>query len=137
MSSKDPTPQTTLVVLLGASEWPEVQEIDNPNPETFVRSAADLRGYLLDQQCFSLPTENLLDLFDKDLSSDQTVEKIELFLKQRISEMTASGDAPRDLLVYFIGHGVFADNDQYYLTLRSTRGTNIMASAMHIKSLAH
>src|SRR5215469_2997788 len=51
--------------------------------------------------------------------------------------MTDSGDAPRDLLVYFIGHGGFADNDDYYLALRSTRGTNIMASSMRIKSLAH
>ncbi len=131
-----PSPPTTLVLLLGASEWP--YSPDFPQSHAFTNAARRLKGYFLDPQTFGLPRENLLDLFDSDQSADDLDREIGQFLEQRISRMQAGGHAARDVVVYFVGHGGLAGGDvEYYLAIRRTRMANPTASGIRIVSLAH
>ena len=136
MKAEAPSPQTTLVILLGASEWPYAP--DFLDSEAFGNSASDFRGYILDPYTFNLPLKNLLDLFNSNLSSDDIDREMGQFLDKRISEMKASGNAARDVVVYFVGHGGFAGSDlDYYLAIRRTRMENPIASSLGIKTLAY
>lgn len=135
MSEMKPSPQTTLVILLGASTWPfsSLQ-----NSQAFARSANRVRDYFSNQ--FELPSANWLDLFDTNQKSPNEVDQsIGDFLDKHIPEMKQTGTPARDLLFYYIGHGVFAsDSEQaYHLAIRSTRDENIGASAFGMASLAH
>ena len=132
---KAPSPQTTLVLLLGASEWPSAPRFDKS--EAFVNSANDLKRYFLDPLKFHLPEENLLDLFDTDKDPDYLDEEIGRFLSNRIAEMENAGCAASDVIVYFVGHGDFTDDFEFYLAIRHTREANPMSSSIQIKPLAH
>jgi len=136
MEAKDPSPQTTLVVLLGASEWPKFPDFQSSR--AFANSASELKNYLLDASHFGLPGENLLDLFDTDQSADDIDEQIAKFLEQRIADMKASGAVPTDLLVYFVGHGGWAAaGSDYFLAIRRTRRDHPGVSAIRMESLAY
>src|SRR5437660_2320717 len=98
-----PSEQTTLVVILGASEYPEALEYE---PRTaFANSARRLREYFL--RVFSLPEENLLDLFDSNDSPSEQEKHIGKFLRTRAAALEQSGSAARDAIIYFVGHGGF------------------------------
>src|SRR5579859_4968111 len=130
MSQVEPSPQTTLVILLGASEWSR----SNLNGSlAFARSASKVSDYFCNPHRFGLPPENWLDLFDKHQSSpDEVDQAIGGFLDKRISIMKQAGTPARDLLFYYIGHGVFAPGyDQaYHLAIRSTRDESLRTSAV-------
>src|SRR5712691_11888969 len=135
MNRRIPSPETTLVVLLGASEWPHSSEFQSS--EAFVNSAKEYKKYLLDSRGFRLPTSNLLDLFDEDQSADDLDGAIGGFLDERISSLKTSGQAARDLIVYYVGHGGFAgDESEYYVAIRRTRSSNHGASSIGVASLA-
>jgi hypothetical protein len=132
-----PSPQTTLVILLGASEWPLAPDFQES--EAFSHSAQKLREYFLDARQFDLPHENLLDLFNSDKSSDDIDLEICQFLDRHIAEKVKakSGSIARDVLVYFVGHGGFAGGDSnYYLAIKRTRKDNPKASSIEIGDLA-
>ena len=136
MNKGTPSPQTTLVILLGASEWP--YSPDFHSSESFANSAKSLKDYFLDAFELGLPKENLLDLFNSNHSSDDIDKEIGDFLEKRILEMRKARRDARDVLVYFVGHGGFCGNDlDYYLAIRRTRTANPAASGMRIATLAH
>jgi WD40 repeat protein len=136
MKAEVPSPQTTLVILLGANEWPYAPEFHDA--EAFANSASDFRKYFLNPYAFNLPIKNLLDLFNSDLSSDDVDREIGQFLDKRISEMKESNSSARDVIIYFVGHGGFAGSDlDYYLAIRRTRMENPIASSIRIVTLAH
>src|SRR5690349_11134162 len=64
-----PTPQSTLVILLGASQWPHYPAFQNSPSRAFAHAAKALRTYFLTQ--YALHEEHLLDLFDSPLSADK------------------------------------------------------------------
>ena len=131
-----PSSQTTLVILLGASQWPHSPDFEGS--EAFANSANDLAAYFLDPDLFNLPRENLLNLFDSYQSPDDIDIEIGQFLDKRILELSKTGLQARDLVVYFTGHGGFADGgSSYYLAIRRTRSINRIASGIPIISLAH
>lgn len=112
MNQRAPSPQTTLVVLLGASAWPDFPEFQGS--KAFANSASQLKAYLLNPHQFGLSAENVLDLFDVDRSADDIDRSICEFLDQRSTEMKISGNTPRDLLVYYVGHGGFVGREADY-----------------------
>src|SRR2546426_12464604 len=103
LEAKVPSPQTTLVILLGASAWPFSPEFQSS--EAFANAARRLKAYFLNPRPFGLPAENLLDLFDADQSADELDVAIGQFLQQRLATMKTTSNAARDVLLYFIGHG--------------------------------
>src|SRR2546428_1603202 len=135
LEAKVPSPQTTLVILLGASAWPLSPEFQHS--EAFANAARRLKAYFLNPRPFGLPAENLLDLFDSEKSADELDVAIGLFLGQRLAAMKATGNAARDLLLYFIGHGGFVGRDSdFFLAIRRTRMDNPRASGLQVLSLA-
>ncbi len=137
MKTKLPSPQTTLVILLGASAWPRSPELDGSL--AFARAANELRHYFLDPHGFHLPAENLLDRFDSDQYAGGLDEEISQFLEQHIAEKRRDniGEVARDVLVYFIGHGGISEGtSDFYLAIRRTRQDNPKASSIEIGNLA-
>src|SRR5215469_7650472 len=100
MAGLNPSPQTTLLILLGASSWPH-SELEGSM--AFANAAEDLRAYFLsDPKGFHLPERNILDLFDSDDSNTNILKRISDFLRNRIKQLNTD---IRDVLVYYIGHG--------------------------------
>jgi hypothetical protein len=120
----DPAPSssTTLVVLLGASRYPRMATWDNPVLGT---SAADVRAYAASGM--ALPPAQVLDLFDDPAPAPAQCAKIEAFL--------AGHPGARDLIVYYIGHGAF-DEEEYYLGLADTAEHRIFMTALESRKLA-
>src|SRR5260370_15975072 len=102
MDNMIPSPQTTLGILLGASEWPYTTLSGSP---AFARSAHKVREYFLYSDHFRVSPENWLDLFDTHLGSPNEIDEvISKFLQERISRMKQAGMPAGDLLFYYIGH---------------------------------
>src|SRR5438270_11506721 len=136
MEVQAPSPQTTLLIVLGASAWPFMPEFQRS--EAFANAARRLKAYFLNPRPFGLPTENLLDLFDADKSADELDIEIGQFLERRLAAMKATRNPARDLLLYFIGHGGFVGRDSdFYLAIRRTRMDNPRASGLQMVSLAY
>lgn len=136
MDNTFPSPQTTLGILLGASSWPYT---NLSSSLAFTKSAHKIRGYFLYSDHFGVRPENWLDLFDTPLSSPNEIDQvIGAFLQERILRMKQGGTPARDLLFYYIGHGMFAPgHDQaYHLAIRSTRETSLRSSAISMAALA-
>src|SRR5260221_869133 len=135
MTGQDPTPQTTLVILLGASEWPDSP--DFPGSKAFANVAGNFRAYLLNPQHFGLPEENFLDLFDTEHGPEKIDQAIRQFLDQRTLALQQAGKPPRDLLFYFVGHGGFwGRHSEYYLAVRRTSSDRPYVSGIRMESLA-
>src|SRR5271157_535633 len=136
MEARVPSPHTTLLILLGASEWPLFPAFQGS--EAFANAARELKAYFLDPKRFGLPPESILDLFNSDLSPDELDAQVGQFLDQRCAAMKAVGQLARDLLVYFVGHGDFVGhNADFYLAIRRTRVENPRASGISMLSLAY
>ena len=130
-----PTAPTTLVILLGASAWPNSPGFQAS--EAFVHAAQRFRNYLLDPQGFGLTTANLLDQFNAETSSSDQLELLGSFLEQRMQALKTASQAARDVLVYFVGHGGFAGpSADFYLLLRRSNASSLRASGMAIDALA-
>jgi hypothetical protein len=128
------SPQSTLAVLLGASEWPEAPIFQSS--EAFANSSASFKAYLVDD--LGLSTENILDLFNDDKSQDEILREISTFLDGRIKHLEQAGLPAKDLLIYFTGHGGFEGvSSDYFLAVRHTWGKNLAASAIEVGALAH
>src|SRR6266705_6190980 len=104
MDNAAPSPQTTLGILLGASEWPYTNLSGSP---AFTRSAHKVRRYFIYSDHFGVRPENWLDLFDYLSSPSEIDQRIGTFLQERILRMKQGGTPARDLLFYYIGHGLF------------------------------
>ncbi len=126
---------TTLLVILGASQWPAYPEF--ASSQAFANAATSLRAYFLDPHCFGLSEMNLLDLFDSPMSADEQDERIGRFLSERQNALRVTGIPARDLIIFFVGHGYFVGRDSdFYLAIRRTRAENARASGLAMEALA-
>lgn len=134
MVQEDSPALTTLVVILGASQWPEFEELNRGgDPSTFSRSAQDITEYFLNQ--FSLPPDNLKNLFDTELTPSDIDKEISKFIEDRTRDMESRNRPASNLLIYFVGHGGFDERSEYYLAIRSTREDNPGASSLRPATL--
>lgn len=131
----DDQPSRILAILLGASTFPNSKL---PGGKAFYNSATDLQEYLEDARGLGLPRENVLSLFDvSDAPSVQLIEAGK-WLRERTREPARGGCDPTDLLIYYVGHGLFARGDQqaYCLATRSTHDMNQGATSIRASDLA-
>lgn len=136
MEAADPSPQTTLLILLGASEWPQFPEFQGS--KAFANAVQRMKAYFINPQQFGLPAENLLDLFDSEKNADELDVEISQFLERRLIDMKKAGNPARDVLLYFVGHGGFVGCDSdFYLAIRRTRIGNPRSSGLHVTALAY
>lgn len=135
MEAAIPTPATTVVIILGASEWPKAPDLASGN--AFKESADAIKQYFHDPELFALPREGLLDLFDSPEAPSKIDEEIGSFLDDCNKKLKEQGSAVRDVIVYYVGHGGFAGhNSDYFLAVQSTRSDNPLASGLLVQALA-
>src|SRR6266567_6354388 len=121
-----PSPETTLVIVLGASKWPHYKFFDAS--DAFKHAASKLRKYFLD--IFGLPRKNLLWLFDTSLNALDIDKAI-------CRHLDTFADQARDVLVYYTGHGGLTDDRKgLYLAIRDTQEHDPENSSLRLKSLA-
>jgi len=120
-----PTPETTLVVLLGASKYPHKPDWTNPVLEA---SAEAIRDYIESPDGLALTRAQIFDRFDSEDHQAAQLLDIESFLR------TAPVHA-RDLIVYYIGHGEF-ESREYYLGIRNTQRYRQDITAIESRKLA-
>ena len=131
-----PSPERTLVILLGASKFPKDPNLTSS--KAFSNSYAEIRSYFLDRDGFALPEENLLDLFDSGETQPNLNGEIAKFLESRLEEMKNQQKEAFDLIVYYIGHGGFSlEGSEYFLAIKDTRAQDEYFSSYPIKALAN
>lgn len=133
MDTQRVSPDKTLAVLLGASDFPKAAL--TPSPQ-FKRSAEAFQKYLLDPTGFNLPRENLLNLFDSPHPSSRIDEEVSDFLQAPVRKDTPAEQRIENVFVYHVGHGGFSPESEYYLSIRETRDGNRLSSSYAVKSLA-
>jgi tetratricopeptide (TPR) repeat protein len=135
MESYFPSQQTTLLILLGASEWPLYPEFHSS--KAFANASREFKAYFLDPKRFGLSHENFLDMFNSTTSSDQQDAQIGRFIERRLAALKEAGHTARDIVVFFVGHGGFVGRDSdFYLAIRRTRVENPRTSGIPMLSLA-
>jgi len=121
-----PSPETTLVIVLGASRWPYNEDFHAS--DAFKHAASKLKSYFVDT--FGLPQENLLWLFDTSLNALDIDKEI-------CKHLDTFADQARDVLVYYTGHGGLTDDRRgLYLAIRETQEHDPENSSLRLKSLA-
>lgn len=133
---QDMQPASMLAILLGASTFPKSPQLHQGR--FFYNSAADVMEYLTDPGGMALMPQNLLWLFDDSRSSSDQLVEIAEFLTRRDSELKPTGSRPLDLLIYYVGHGLFTRGAEqaYCLALRTTNEINEGATSMRASELA-
>jgi hypothetical protein len=118
--------------MLGASEFPDSRL---EGSVAFSNAAHGFSNYLLNESGFCLSAENLLPLFNSNYSPDAIDESIHDFLTKRLNEAEASGQPISDLIVYYVGHGFFDENQSYRLAIQKTRDRNLQVSSLAMTAL--
>lgn len=116
MPGLEADPRHTLVIVIGASIFPGNEQLSNLR---FACSAEGMRDYFLDPGRFGLPEGNLLWLFDATEQPTSVYDKIEVFLRDALAR--PEPDGPRDVIVYYVGHGFFGDDRSYHLAAWSLK----------------
>lgn len=122
------TRETTLAILLGGSSWPKSPQLAASH--AFACSAEDFKRYLAGD--FGLPADNILDLFDSAKTAPEIVEELQSFLRARMRERPA----PRDVFLYYTGHGGFINGRDYFLAVKSTIEGLEGTSSIRVSDLA-
>ncbi len=124
-SLESPAAETTIAVLLGASEYPRKPAWSNP---VLGATARAFRDYVLAPTGCALVPGQVLDLFDHEMGPADQLFQIKEFLR-------TTGKQARDLILYYVGHGGF-DSDEYHLGIRSTQRDHEFITTMESRKLA-
>lgn len=112
MIAVEPSPEQTLAVFLGASEFQCAPNL--AHGAAFYNSAQGFREYLTAPSGLGLPFENILWLFDDRRDASVQLQDVRNFLKRRSREFSSSQAPAKDLIIYYVGHGLFSSPDQAY-----------------------
>ena len=120
-----PSPQTTLLILLGASDWPD--DDDFRGSSGFAGAVGKVKDYFL--QVYGIPQTHICSYFDDPRNAIEITDDIYSWLEK------VKGGA-KDLIIYYIGHGKHATNyRQLYLAIRSTKRRDPEGTSLKIDSL--
>lgn len=117
MDGPDINPRQILALLLGASSFQRAPKL--AQGRAFYDSARDFYEYLIDPAGLSLPEENAKWLFDDTRSPSDLLKEIRDFLERRTNGIDREGTLPQDLILFYVGHGLFAGAD-YCLAVGAT-----------------
>src|ERR1700688_4534434 len=93
-----PSASTTLVVVLGASEFPDSKFLRS-FPE-FKKAAFEFLNYILDEDGFGLPRDNLRSFFDLRMDPNTLDANLSAFIRERRMASQTARLPIRDLIVY-------------------------------------
>jgi hypothetical protein len=123
-------PEKTLVIIFGASEWPDYQDLNYcPNDSNcgnpYQNAANGIRSYFLND--LGIEIDNLLFLFDEKQGPETLIDKMQSFLKKS-SQID-------HLFFYFVGHGDLYEKSYYLFTSSAKKGN--LASFFGVKYLSN
>ena len=138
------SPETTMVVILGASSFPKA---NLPDSKAFRNAADSFVTYLTDKTLFSLPNDptdplsrdlHLFNRFDFDGSPLELNTQLTEWLRLSQSTAETMHSKMRDLIVYYVGHGGFTSGGEqaYFLALRCTVKDDEGISSLRMTDLA-
>lgn len=138
LTDSEPSPvlqgETTLAIVLGASEWPSCPDFEDlPSCR---RSAEAVAEYLQAKDGLSLPPCNVQILIDLPELAPAVLKEMRIFVRGRRNELAAIGKPVTDLLFYYVGHGGFSASDAFFISLRSTDSDDPIATSITVDSLA-
>ena len=120
-------PAAVVAIILGASEFPKANAL--PASPAFAGSASAFTDYLKSEHGLRLADDQVLDLFDHDGNViDQNDQLTEYLLRNQNAS---------DLVIYYVGHGGFLPDREYFLALRSTKQGAEGLTGLRIQALAH
>src|SRR5215469_2351387 len=105
MAASEPNPRQTLAVLFGASSYRRAPKL--AQGRVFYNSAQDFNEYLIATEGLGIPRENINWLFDDTRSPSDQLQDIRDFLESRSLRLKSEGAEPQDLILYYVGHGLF------------------------------
>jgi hypothetical protein len=125
--------ESTLAIVLGASEWPAFPEFHAA--PAFRHSAYRIADYLRDREGLNLSPRNVKVLFDSFDDGPEILRQMWDFIRDRRRDLTTLGSPATDLLLYYVGHGGFSENDAFFLSIRSTSENDPLATSITAESL--
>ncbi|MBY3366504.1 caspase family protein [Rhizobium laguerreae] len=125
-------PDTTLLLILGAEEFPNA---GLQGSIAFANAVRSILTYFLSPYGYRLPQENVIYFFDDELDPSALDRTIRVELTASLARLTAKGTPATDLIVYYVGHGSFDEDRQYFLALRSTDSKNQGISGLKVGPL--
>jgi len=136
MSDTQPNAKQILAVLLGASKFPRSPKL--AQGRSFYNSADEFEKYLTSSDGLGVPPDNVLSLFDDSSSPSDQLQEVRAFLERRSTELKNEGTPAQDLIVYYVGHGLFSnDNDKAYcIAVRTTAAEMEGVTSIHSSQLA-
>lgn len=101
-------------IISGASAWPHLQSLEDM--PACANAAKGVLDYLTSRRGLGLrKSSQILNLFDRKISSVDVLSRIRSF----VAEQAQAG--ARDLIFYYVGHGCFSAQREYFLALSSTQ----------------
>lgn len=116
-----------VAVVAGASTFPAQPNLQDS--AAFAASAAAFGHYLQSDEGLALAADRVLDLFDSEASV--------IAQNQALVEFLAGHDDATDILFYYVGHGGFLRDREYFLALRGTERGSEAFTSLRIRALAH
>src|SRR5580704_6766468 len=131
----DPTPAQMLVIILGASVFPRAPKL--AAGKAFYTSASDFKDYVISTDGLRVPAENVQWLFDDNRGAGDQLRDLADFLQTKSRNANTDNSPVRDLLIYYVGHGLFSRGDHAYcLAIRSTSESAEGFSSIRMSDLA-
>jgi serine/threonine protein kinase len=128
-------PKQILAIILGASSFDRAPKL--AQGPAFYMSAQGFREYLTDPKGLSVPPENISWRFDDSRGQTDQLAEIADFLERRSADLMSRGIPPENLIVYYVGHGLFSGPDHAYcLAVRATDERNEGLTSIRIGDLA-
>jgi Caspase domain len=103
----------TLAIILGASQWEDYPTLDGS--PSFEKSASYFSSYLCSYRGLRLPPLNICNLFDQKMPPDAMIKTIKNFIKDKLR----NNPDISDLIIYYVGHGSYLNDKEYFLAIRS------------------
>jgi hypothetical protein len=130
----EPNARQTLALLLGASVFPRAPKF--AQGRAFYSSAQDFREYLTAADGLGLTADNVnWWLFDDNRSPGDQLQEVRDFLERRSNALKSEGTPAQDLILFYVGHGLFAGPD-YCLAVRGTVARSEGFTSIRVRDLA-
>lgn len=122
-------------VILGASRFPKAPKLGAGR--AFYNSATDFMETLMAPKGLGIAEQDICWLFDDGRSPSDQLEDVAAFLYQRNDRLRKGIALTQDLILFYVGHGLFTRNDKAYcLAVRATNENNEGPTSIRAADLA-
>lgn len=114
------------LILLGASKFPKSKLFSES--EAFHHAKERIKIFFIQNFINDIESNQILDLFDKDYDPNRIDDEITNFISNRKESF-------KDLLIYYVGHGAYDNQNGFLLTIYQTKDSNLSVSSVTAQTL--